>query len=96
MIHNCDRCGKPSAPCTHRRYWIVWGHGPAIDPGLREASSTDCWPSEAEALLADRDDVWCVEVICTEERIDAITRHDPAVRGWQPAPAGCEECEVRS
>ena len=63
--------------------FYVWGTGPAQSALIREAEIT--WEAVDTALahgfVLNFPDDWAVEVITTEEDIDALTRFDPAVLG---------------
>ena len=67
--------------------FYVWGTGPAQSALIREAEIT--WEAVDTALaygfVLNFPDDWAVEVITTEEDIDALTRFDPAVVGYVSA-----------
>ncbi len=78
--------------------WLVWGAGNvSYDSVLEHAEASDDWPPAAMANMARRVeqlgladatdvDAWCVEVRgVSEADLDAGTRHDPAVAGYEEA-----------
>lgn len=64
--------------------FYVWGTGPAQSTLIREAEASQEAVDAALAhgfVFASPDD-WAVEVVTTEENIDALTRSDDAVAGY--------------
>ena len=68
-----------------KKKFYVWGTGPAQSTLIREAEAS---LEAAEAAMENgfsfgtTGDDWAVEVVTTEEDIDALTRFDDAVAGY--------------
>jgi hypothetical protein len=68
--------------------FYVWGTGPVQSTLIREAEAS---LEAAEAAMKNgfsfgtTGDDWAVEVVTTEEDIDALTRFDDAVAGYKEA-----------
>ena len=70
-----------------KKKFYVWGIGPAQSALIREAEAS---PKAAEVAMKNGFkftslDDWAVEVVTTEEDIDALTRFDDAVAGYVAA-----------
>lgn len=65
----------------------IWGSGPVSSALLHSAEPTEA--AEAAALAAghsfDGPEDWAIEIEGDEDEVDAATRFDSAVVGWQPA-----------